>query len=92
MTLEDLKAHTSTPVEPISLSYGGADGITLHEIPPNGGGITALIALGILEALEDAGTVDMSEMVHNEAAWLHVLMFVHLGITIGSIQLIPISP
>ena len=74
MTLEDLASHATAHVEPISLNYGGADGVTLHEIPPNGGGITALIALGILEALEDAGTVDMSSMVHNEAEWLHTLM------------------
>ncbi|KAL8279882.1 hypothetical protein RQP46_007732 [Phenoliferia psychrophenolica] len=73
MTLEDLAAHATAHVEPISLSYGGPDGITLHEIPPNGGGITALIALGILEALEEAGTVDMGALAHNEADYLHVL-------------------
>jgi gamma-glutamyltranspeptidase/glutathione hydrolase len=43
MTLEDLKEHTTTTVEPISINYGGANGVTLHETPPNGQGLTALI-------------------------------------------------
>ncbi|KAK4704402.1 gamma-glutamyltranspeptidase / glutathione hydrolase, partial [Phenoliferia sp. Uapishka_3] len=74
MTLEDLASHTTAQVEPISLSYGGPEGVTLHEIPPNGGGITALIAIGILEALEESGVVDMNAMAHNETAWLHTLI------------------
>lgn len=46
MTHEDLSTHTTTPVDPIHYSYGGPKGVTLHECPPNGQGITALIALG----------------------------------------------
>lgn len=52
MTLEDLKEHTTTTVEPISINYGGENGVTLHETPPNGQGLTALIGsfpLGLLE-------------------------------------------
>ncbi|MDP3135751.1 MAG: gamma-glutamyltransferase family protein [Burkholderiaceae bacterium] len=39
-------------VEPIARNYRGH---TLHEIPPNGQGIAALIALGILERFDVAG-------------------------------------
>jgi gamma-glutamyltranspeptidase / glutathione hydrolase len=52
MTLEDLAAHANDWVEPMGLDYHG---YTLHEIPPNGQGIAALIALGILEHLDIPG-------------------------------------
>ena len=42
---DDLAQHTSDWVEPISVSYRD---YRLHEIPPNGQGIAALIAIGIL--------------------------------------------
>jgi gamma-glutamyltranspeptidase/glutathione hydrolase len=45
MTLEDLADHQGSWVEPISCGYHG---FRLHEIPPNGQGLAALIALGIL--------------------------------------------
>lgn len=46
MTYSDLAAHRSEWVEPISIDYGS---YRLHEIPPNGQGLAALIALGILK-------------------------------------------
>ena len=49
LSLADLDAHRPEWVEPISVDYHG---VTLHEIPPNGQGIAALIALGILRETE----------------------------------------
>ncbi len=49
MTVADLRGYTPEWVEPISMDYRG---YTLHEIPPNGQGIAALMALGILSNFE----------------------------------------
>ncbi len=46
MTVDDLAAHQHEWVEPIAQDYRT---LRLHEIPPNGQGIAALITLGILE-------------------------------------------
>lgn len=46
MTMADLASFKPEWVTPISQNYRG---YTLHEIPPNGQGIAALMALGILE-------------------------------------------
>ena len=46
MTLDDLKNHTSTMDDPISVTYGG---YRLWEMPPNCQGIVALMALNIVE-------------------------------------------
>ncbi len=45
MSAADLAAHRADWVEPIDVAYQGHH---LHEIPPNGQGIAALMALGIL--------------------------------------------
>ena len=45
VTLDDFAGYQPEWVEPIGQAYRG---YTLHEIPPNGQGIAALIALGIL--------------------------------------------
>jgi gamma-glutamyltranspeptidase/glutathione hydrolase len=49
VTLEDLGAHTSTWVDPIGVRYRGYD---IWEIPPNGQGIAALMALNLLEGYD----------------------------------------
>lgn len=48
LRLEDLAAHQVDWVTPISVGFGDR---TVHEIPPNGQGLAALIALGLLEHL-----------------------------------------
>jgi gamma-glutamyltranspeptidase/glutathione hydrolase len=49
MKASDLAAHKSDWVKPLEMSYRG---YTLHEMPPNGQGIVALMALGMLEHFE----------------------------------------
>jgi gamma-glutamyltranspeptidase/glutathione hydrolase len=48
LTADDLQGHKVAWVRPISTTYHG---FTLHEIPPNGQGLAALIMLGILDRL-----------------------------------------
>src|SRR5207253_2995680 len=48
-TGEDLAAHTSTWVEPIVTGYHGHQ---VWQLPPNGQGLAALLALGILDGVE----------------------------------------
>ncbi len=51
MTAADFAAYQPEWVAPIARDYRG---YTMHEIPPNGQGIAALIALGILEKFDIA--------------------------------------
>jgi gamma-glutamyltranspeptidase/glutathione hydrolase len=51
-TLKDFADYQPEWVKPISKNYRGH---TLHEIPPNGQGIAALIAVGILDQFDVAG-------------------------------------
>jgi gamma-glutamyltranspeptidase/glutathione hydrolase len=61
LAAEDLAAHHGEWVDPISISYRGHD---IWELPPNGQGIAALIALGLLEG------DDMGDLAHGgEQAW-----------------------
>ncbi|KAJ8318022.1 hypothetical protein KUTeg_003113, partial [Tegillarca granosa] len=64
MTLDDLKNHKSTLVDPISVDYKG---YRIWEIPPNGQGITALIAFNILQHF------DLKSMGVNSAEYLHTI-------------------
>jgi gamma-glutamyltranspeptidase/glutathione hydrolase len=64
-TMQDFADHTSNWVEPISTNYRGFD---VYEIPPNGQGIAALLALNIAEGF------DLRSMGHNSEAALHCLI------------------
>ena len=62
MTMDDLAAHRTEWVTPVTQAYRG---IRVHEIPPNGQGLAALIALGILSHL-DLGRypMDSADSIH----------------------------
>jgi gamma-glutamyltranspeptidase/glutathione hydrolase len=58
----DLAAHQPQWVEPIQHDYRG---YTVHELPPNGQGLAALIALGILEQFDVRSLgVDTADGLH----------------------------
>ncbi|ORW96498.1 gamma-glutamyltransferase [Mycobacterium sp. IEC1808] len=62
MRASDLAAHRADWVGTIDAGYRG---YTVHEIPPNGQGIVALIALGILEHFDmSALPADSADSVH----------------------------
>ncbi|MEI2415745.1 gamma-glutamyltransferase [Orrella sp. JC864] len=63
LTADDLAAHEAEWVQPISQRFRD---VHLHEIPPNGQGIAALIALGILEHF------DLESMGRDSADYYHV--------------------
>jgi len=65
MTLDDLKNHKNTFDNPISINYRGVD---VYEIPPNGQGITALMALNVLEGF------DIGDMKHLSVEHLHTMI------------------
>jgi gamma-glutamyltranspeptidase / glutathione hydrolase len=58
MTARDLRDYRAEWVEPIAKRYRG---YTVHEIPPNGQGIAALMALGILDQF-DVGALPVDEV------------------------------
>jgi len=60
---EDLAAHTSDWVDPISTDYRGHQ---VCELPPNGQGLTALLALNILECF------DLAALAGDPAAIAHL--------------------
>ncbi|PWN52415.1 gamma-glutamyltranspeptidase [Violaceomyces palustris] len=83
MELEDLEDHArrgTEEVTPISYTYNRSDaesegGVTVYECPPNGQGLTALLALGILDQMQELGLVrDLSKVEHNGVEYLHALI------------------
>ena len=64
LSLEDLAGHESEWVEPISSEYRGYE---VFQIPPNGQGITTLMALNILRQ------TDLAQFAHLGADHVHLL-------------------
>jgi gamma-glutamyltranspeptidase / glutathione hydrolase len=64
LTLADLAAYQAEWVEPIAVAY--RNGYTFHEIPPNGQGLTALLALNLLRGY------DLAAMGYASPDRLHV--------------------
>ncbi|MCA9874066.1 MAG: gamma-glutamyltransferase family protein, partial [Anaerolineales bacterium] len=66
LTQDDLAAYHPEWVAPIQTHYG--DGFAFHEIPPNGQGLTALLALNIVKGF------DLPALGYGTADYYHALM------------------
>ena len=89
MLASDLAAHVSDWVEPLAQTYRG---YTIHEIPPNGQGIVALIALGILEHFDLASIpVDSADSVHLQIEAVK-LAFADALAYVADIDFMPFDP
>ncbi len=89
MLASDLAAHRADWVGTISHDYRG---YTLHEIPPNGQGIAALIALGILEHFDMASLpVDSADSVHLQIEAMK-LAFADAHAYVADSEFMPVTP
>ncbi|HYA74658.1 MAG TPA: gamma-glutamyltransferase family protein [Roseiarcus sp.] len=62
LCLEDLAEHSADWVAPLGVDFKG---YRIHELPPNGQGLAALIALGVLDRIDiDRLDPDGAEMQH----------------------------
>lgn len=66
LNLSDLLNYRAEWVDPISIDY--RNGFRFHEIPPNGQGLTALLALNIVKGF------DLAAAGHGSVAYNHILM------------------
>ena len=89
MRASDLAAHRADWVGTISGTYRG---YTVHEIPPNGQGIVALIALGILEQFDMSSLpVDSADSVHLQIEALK-LAFADAQAYVADFDHMPLGP
>jgi gamma-glutamyltranspeptidase/glutathione hydrolase len=89
MKASDLAAHKSDWVDTLTMDYRG---YTLHELPPNGQGIVALIALGILENFDVASySVDSADSVHMQIEAVK-LAFADAQAYVADIDYMPFPP
>ncbi|MCC7113413.1 MAG: gamma-glutamyltransferase family protein [Burkholderiales bacterium] len=87
--LDDFAEHACDWVRPLAFDYRGT---TVHEIPPNGQGIAALIALGILERLPGTdGTAD-SVAAQHRAIEAMKLAFADVYAQVADPQHLRVSP
>jgi gamma-glutamyltranspeptidase/glutathione hydrolase len=89
MTVEDLAAHKCDWVDPISVEYRGYH---LHEIPPNGQGIAALVALGILRHFDMSSfPVDSADSLHLQIEAMK-LAFTDVWAHVSDIDTMKVTP
>ncbi|KAL1877510.1 hypothetical protein Daus18300_002498 [Diaporthe australafricana] len=78
LTLDDLKSHNSEVVDPVSIRLdlpSDKGSVDLWEHPPNGQGIVAQMALGILAELERDGKIpNFTSADHNSSKYLHAIV------------------
>lgn len=62
LSFDDLAEHSAQWVTPLAVDF---QGYRIHELPPNGQGLAALIALGLLDRLDIGGLVpDGADLQH----------------------------
>ena len=89
MRASDLAAHRADWVGTISGDYRG---YTVHEIPPNGQGIVAVIALGILEQFDMSSfPADSADSVHLQIEAVK-LAFADAHAYVADVEHMPVHP
>ena len=90
LSMKDFQDHTSEWVEPICTNYGGYQ---VYELPPNGQGIAALIALNIMRQFEqDQVPFDSPDRFHLMIEAMKLgLVDLHQHVTDPTFSDIPVS-
>jgi gamma-glutamyltranspeptidase / glutathione hydrolase len=89
LALDDLAEHQVDWDAPIAQNYRG---VTLHELPPNGQGIAALMMLGILQHINMSQVaVDSADFVHLQLEAMK-LAFADLYHYVAEASAMPFSP